>query len=1343
MEKETKKLARSSYIGTVRRSNADKIDAMENTPSSILIKIQGVRHRALIDSGAQLSIMHKKVYDSLKYKGELKRKNLHLTSVSGTPLKVDGTANITFKVGGLKLQHNFVVVSNMNRNFILGRDWLTENRVRIYFDLKSIRVQGHYIPFEQDIHIASLARLKNTIVLKPHTISVVKAKLKRRQYFSKGDTLMFSTTDLDRGYVSNELGLLLDDSVSILNDKSEIIVSVANITNKTIKLSRGCVIGKVNKVPEVDLIESEKEDKTASSDRTQVNVDEITVPLKFKERIKHLVNQNSDVFANSDLELGKTKTVEMNIDTENSPPIKVKNYRTPLQNREIVEKAIQNMLDAKVITRGYSEWSCPVILVKKRDNSMRFCCDYRKLNAVTKSVSYPLPNIDDVLSVMSGAKYFSTLDCRSGYWCVPMTEDAKKKSTFSCHLGSFQWNVMPFGLKNAPAKFMQLMDIVLGDMKEFAGVFIDDIVVFSSTLEDHFKHLQLVFDRLRKHQLKLKLSKCSFLEPETRFLGFVISEKGIKPDQEKVKIIKELTPPTNVKTARSFLGVIGFYRRYIPNFSTLATPIVELTKKYARFKWTPECQKAFDKLKEDLSCVPLLSFPDRNKPYILYTDSSDYAVGAALTQVVEEEVDGILGVPVEKPIQFISKKLSKAQTKWPVIEREAFAIFYALQKLDFYLHNSTFVIRTDHLPLKYIFESPMTNKKVHNWALSIASYDCTIEYCMGEKNFLADYFSRIQHSDSNAEAEDVSPDVNDNAFEINVINSNEIEPKLFARWENPVTENEGRPTLPSFEMKEEQEKDEELVEIMRKLRNETADKTTYRHFIMVDNILYYISGINDDPKLRLCIPKQLYGCVLEQYHDQHGHMGTNKVFTAIKIKYYWKNMFKDVHSYVANCVTCNKRNLTSQKPPMQQTDIPPFPFAKVSVDVSGPYPRTLSGNSYIVSYVDHFSLWAECFPTPDKTSETVANLLIDEIVPRFGCPLEIVTDNGPENIGKAMIQTLERLNVHHVKTSYYSPQSNARNERVHRTLHDMLSKKVEGNPDTWDIHLNSVLAAMRTNVNDSTQFSPFFLVYGRHPVLPLDNLLKPRLKYMGEERHELSLQEQHKAFVMVHRNVRAAQNKNKALADKKSHDTEYKIGDSVYYKNHNMTSKLDDKWKTHYIIIDKLSPVSFLLKNQLMGKITKAHARDIRLANLAWVEPDIDKATKSRRHANYVVLPKEPEIMDTKQSSSDEEQDNETPLNRMIKDKVNKIDNSSSEDDIPLMQLRRQILEKKLMNNKTIDDDTRCGEYELDTDNSCVDNPMEIEHVRKKKTLNKRKRRSNESSSEKVKDLLKAITSIL
>ena len=1245
---------------------------MAGSPNCSLLSFTGQKLRALIDTGAEVSLMKRSTYESLRNKGWLQKKRVNLQSVSGNLLTVHGYAEIPFKIGGVRMTHGFYIVKDMNRSVIMGRDWMKNYGVRIYFDLKKLRVKGTFVDLEEDIHIASLLRLKRSVVLKPHTVSMVHAGLKNTTYFEKGQ--IFQIAPSTKGVLSREEGIVLGDAIVKMSKNRQVPLMIANNTNKTMHISRGRVVGLVERIPEENIVDFElKHEKDQQfSDKLEAN---LTCPPEHKDRIERLVKKNNDIFAFSDAELTETPTLSMDIDTGDSPPVRMRAYRTPLKNREIVEKAVNEMLQANIIKRSQSEWSSPIVIVGKKDGSMRFCCDYRALNAITRPISYPLPIIDDLLAQLDKARYISTLDLKSGYWAVPLTEEAKAKSSFVCHLGAFSWNRMPFGLRNCSAVFVSLIDEVLKGMSAFSSAYIDDILVFSPTLEEHEKHLQDVFDRLREHRLKLKMKKCSFLQPETQYLGFIITKDGIKPDPEKVAAIKQMQSPRNLKESRSIIGFLSFYRRFLPNYSAISEPIVALTRKYAKFVWTKDCETAFQFLKDSLAVVPMLSHPDVNKEYILYTDASDIAIGAALVQEGDDGEEVIEGVKNEKPIYFISHKLSRSQRKWSTIEKEAYSIHYALQKLDFFLHNSKFTIRTDHMPLRQLLSSPMQNRKVQTWALNISGYNCSIEYIKGRDNTCADLLSRAPSSSNPPDDNDDIPDVNDNTYEIGVINSNQIDPKQLASCDHPPGVQQENTTNDEFDAVGEQGKDPAINAVKQKLESKTADRNTYSNFMIVEDKVYFISEKNEDVRLRLYVPVQLQEQVLKQFHDDLGHMGIDKVYANLRLKYYWPNMYKNVYAYVSKCTTCKLRNLTAQRAPMQETDESPYPFAKISIDCSGPYPRSLSGNSYIIHFIDMYSRWPECFPVSDTTSETIVELLLEHIIPRFSTPLAILTDNGPQFTSKPFKDTLKELNIHHITTTYYRPQSNAVNERLHRTLHDILSKKVVDSPSGWDIHLAQSLGAIRASINESTGYSAHFLVFGQDPVYPLDNLLKPRQRYLGEDLHQIRLQAQHKAFVEVHRNVKKAKAKQKKYADRLAKPVEIQVGDHVFYMNHRKSSKLDSRWKPNYIVIEQTGPVSFRIKNQLTAVTTKAHASQLHKASTAWEDQLTPTTGRLGKRQSTMVMPEESSSDD--ENDSEEETEANTPaLEQLVRQTRTRRDDSSSEEEIPLAELRTRLRER-------------------------------------------------------------------
>ncbi|CAC5399405.1 unnamed protein product [Mytilus coruscus] len=778
-----------------------------------------------------------------------------------------------------------------------------------------LRVGDVYANLEEDIHISSILRLSKETVFKPQTSNICFVKIKKN--FQLSESKLYETSAVTEGSFCEEPGLLIGNSVVKISQLNRIPIHIVNSTNKTFKFKRGTAVGRINTVLEENLVSlNEIKNKEIQFE----NEGEINVPREHKSIIEKLISKNKDIFATKDSELGHTDTVKMEIETGNHPPIKLKPYRTPLHKRQIVDQAIDEMLDAGVIRRSKSAWSAPIVVVKKKDNTHRFCTDFRQINKITKSLSYPLPLIDDILA-------------------------------------------------------------------------------------------QLV----------------------------------------------------SVKEVRSFIGMLSYYRRFIPNFSKISVPLVELTKKYAKFKWSDECQAAFEFLKESLSVIPLLAYPDLSKPYTLYTDASDESIGACLTQPCDENEEVLYGVKNEKPIYFLSHKLSDTQKRWSTIEKEAYSIHYALQKLDHYLHNATFTIKTDHKPLQYLLSSNFSNRKIQLWALCISSYNCKIEWLSGAENTIADYLSRRpknkiddpQTLEEINENDNIEMDISNKAYEISTLNSNEFNPKEFSSCQYNDDDNVQVEDLKikGYDIKYEQSLDKELSAIAIQLQNGKATKSVESKYILMDDILYFISKADSEPVLRLYVPLQLREEVVKQYHDVD-HLGVDKTYDAIKIKYFWPNLYKELHEYVNSCIICQQRSSYNAKPLLQETDIPPFPFAKVAVDLSGPYPTSLSGNKYIISFVDIYSGYPECFPVPDKSAANIVQLLMDEIIPRHSCPLTLLSDNGSENCNNMVRETLKEMKINHVTTSFYSPGSNGKVERLHRFMHDILAKKIKDDPSTWDVYLN-------------------------------------------------------------------------------------------------------------------------------------------------------------------------------------------------------------------------------------------------------------------------------------------------
>ncbi|CAM5167446.1 unnamed protein product [Natator depressus] len=439
---------------------------------------------------------------------------------------------------------------------------------------------------------------------------------------------------------------------------------------------------------------------------------------------------------------GLTERAYHSIDTGNARPIRVQPYRVSPQVKTAIEREIQDMLQMGVIRPSESAWASPVVLVPKPDGEIRFCMDYRKLNAVTRPDNYPMPRTDELLEKLGRDQFISTLDLTKGYWQVPLDESAKERSAFTTHFGLYEFNVFPFGLRNAPATFQRLVDGLLAGLGEYAVTYFDDVAIFSDSWADHLEHLQKVPERIREAGLTVKAKKCQIGLNRVTYLGHQVGQGTISPLQAKVDAIQKWPVPKSKKQVQSFLGLAGYYRRFVLHYSQIAAPLTDLTKKKQpnAVQWTEKCQKAFNKLKATVMSDPVLRAPDFDKPFLVSTDASERGMGAVLMQKGPDQEF--------HPVVFLSKKLSERESNWSVTEKECYAIVYALEKLCPYVWGRRFHLQTDHAALKWLHTVKETNKKLLRWSLALQDFDFDIQHISGASNKVADALSRESFPES-------------------------------------------------------------------------------------------------------------------------------------------------------------------------------------------------------------------------------------------------------------------------------------------------------------------------------------------------------------------------------------------------------------------------------------------------------------------------------------------------------------------------------------------------------------------------------------------------------------------
>ena len=709
-----------------------------------------------------------------------------------------------------------------------------------------------------------------------------------------------------------------------------------------------------------------------------------------------------------------------------------------------------------IVVPSKSPYNSPLLLVPKKDSSWRLVIDYRRLNSHTIPDRMPMPVISEVLTQLGGAKVFTSLDLLSGYHQVPLEEDSKPLTAFSTHNEHYHFNVMPFGLTSAPLTFIRLMQAVLGNMPNVM-TYLDDIIIFSKSVEEHFSILEKVLERLQSAGLKIKVRKCNFMRTELDFLGHTISAEGIKMQQSKIQCKINYPRPEKLKALRRFLGMVSYYRPFIRNFSTIAEPLNHLLRKDISFVWTEKQQIAFEDLKSRLTTAPILTYPDFSKEFYLACDASNTGLGAVLLQK---------GTKRLMPLSFASRSLNSAERKYSTTEKECLALVWGLKKFRHLILGFKVHILTDHRPLIDLFKKRtfVNNVKFSRWYLTILEFSPSFKYIPGKFNTLADGLSRISEDEKEAYSFAVTCQVVD--LDLDMV---------------------GR----------EQAQDENINNIINDIKHDEKSRPDYQ----IINGLLYKRPNRDDHCARLYIPVNLRKEVIKLSHNYalSGHPGVKKTCQKITRNYFWPKCSMEAKEYVMNCEICNKhKGIVNRPAPLEQYPSELMPFQVVHMDIVSPSMISINGNKHILVFTDRLTRYTEIIALKDRTSKSVAEALKQRIIARHSCPQILISDNACEFTSNLLARLCEFYNIKKCQIVAHKPSSNGLAERHVRKLLDILKTLITPSTNNWDEYLEGVQIAINTNVNRSTGETPHFLLYGYEKRLPctlMDNTLPPRQTY--------------------------------------------------------------------------------------------------------------------------------------------------------------------------------------------------------------------------------------------------------
>ena len=756
--------------------------------------------------------------------------------------------------------------------------------------------------------------------------------------------------------------------------------------------------------------------------------------------VKTLTEEYHDIFPESlPMELPPERHVEHAIEIiPGSKPPSRPPYRMPPHHLQEMKRQIDELLKKGLIRPSTSPYGAPVLFVAKKDGTLRMCIDYRALNSITVKNAASIPRIDDILDQMNGAKVFSTIDLRWAYHQVRIRPEDVPKTAFRTRYGHFEFRVLTFGFTNGPATFQTLMNDIFRDLLDkFVIVYLDDILIFSRSEEEHEKHLRTVFQRLYDHKLYAKLSKCTLVVPQVEYLGYIISDKGISPDPKKIQAIQSWKVPENATDVRSFLGLANFYRRFIKQFSQIAAPLTDLTRHHAEFSWTAKEQQSFETLKSALMSAPIMQPPNFDLPFRLETDSSGFALGCVLLQ---DQGNGWL------PVAYESRKLNPAEKNYPVHEQELLAFIHALKHWRHYLLGRHFDAYTDHESLKYFQTQPHLSGRRARWNELLQEFDVEIHYKKGCNNIVADALSRGVDVRVNSVVMDIDFDT---------LNITPEEQDSVNGWKVI------RACLTSG-----------------KSLN-TSENILCKQFAVHDSLLYR--------KGKLCVPPgPKRKILLQQAHDliSSGHPGVARTYAKLQRSYYWPRMYQDVEQFIASCDTCQRAKPTSQATAglLHPLPIPKRQWESIAMDFIVDLPKSSTGYDAILTVVCRLSKQAHFIALhTTSTAVDVARLFLSNIFRLHGLPSSVVSDRDPKFVSHFWKETMKLLGIESAMSSSYHPQTDGQSEIINRQIEQMLRCYMNYKMDNWHDILPLLEFAYNDSVSQSTSFTPFYLNYGFHP----------------------------------------------------------------------------------------------------------------------------------------------------------------------------------------------------------------------------------------------------------------------
>ena len=1129
--------------------------------------------RVVVDTGSSASLIRKELLPDGTTLSAVKPSRWHMFDINGGLLPIVGSIDMSICIGSYRTTVTFGVVPHMSVPVLLGTDFTDVHVPAICGPEGCVRLRnGESVPILHKGRTVNSPPAETTVSTSETQgagAALCLAKGVQLPPRSRGYALV-TTSFQGNGFVSPIDRVYQKHQVQVAPGPMTCgtghswWVEVLNTSKFSRRLPAGMKIGSIcNHEGSITAVTNEQweklgdelsQDAPPKSAERKPHVHRKNVPEALQQALDDVIQKHHKLW---DGDLGLIKATEHRIVLKpGAKPVRLNPYRMGQASRELTREQVQRMRDMGVIEPSSSEWASPIVLVPKPDGTVRFCIDYRRLNERTVKDSYPLPRMDDCLDSLGEAQFFSTLDCNAGYWQIPISKEDRHLTTFTCHCGLYQCTRLPFGLCNAPATFQRAIDMILAGVKwQYALVYLDDIIVFSRTAEEHISHLDKVFTLLSEAGVTLKPSKCHLFSNEVEYLGHVVRPGRISVNEKNLKAIRRANFPQTQTQLRSFLGMCNVYRRFAQDYAKVSAPLNRLVSPKLPKTLAPPTERereAFDRLRELLCNPPVLAIPKSGGHYIIDVDASYDQLGCCLLQ--QQPTGEYL------PVGYYSKGLSPAQKNYSVTEVEGLGVVWAVSMLRPYIEGAKFLIRCDHRALKWILTTTAcTNNRLNRWRLLLAEFDYDVEYKSGQRHAVADALSRIP-----TDGKDPHPIPE----ELPLVG---VTTRSGAVLDSRRPENVGTLPVPVAELVQAQEADG----FCKGIKKELDRPEPTRFFVNADGVLCRRGQTQGEQQV--VVPEVLRKGVLTREHTSPlgGHPGATKMYQSLRRHYYWPSLVADVYGWVASCATCAKNRLMETRQTSAMRLFPATePFASIAVDLLGPLPRTPEGYDYLLVMCDRFTKLTRVAPLKDTTAIDIVSQLLDVWIASYGIPDSILSDNGPQ-FASVLYQGV--MNMLGVVTNYatpYHPQTNGQVERFNKTLVRQLRHYVHDHVVTWARYASLLVTAYNTQVHSSTGVAPFAFVCPRRlQPMAIERLTRTEgetsTQTPGQAKASL-LQKLEELIPLVREAMEKAQARYKRNFDSrvKSRREPLRVGDWVFVNSHeNQGGKLVFKARGPYQIL--------------------------------------------------------------------------------------------------------------------------------------------------------------------------------